>query len=195
MTVLITSTGSVKTRLFRCDFTITPSLIDMFEKVINERFSGLPVTGVTPALMQGAAASLGEMSMLLSNVLLSVQQAAREAASTNVSIRGQSNLFLMPELQSADGKRVMELLGSSGELAKLLTSADTKASILIGSEMNNPALSSLSVIAASYIANTDCCGSLALIGPIRMNYPRLCAALEFTAQTVGELLSELLDVH
>lgn len=195
MTVLITSTGSVKTRLFRCDFTITPSLIEMFENVANERFCGLPVTGVTPALMQGAAASLGDMSMLLSNVLLSVQESAREAASTNVSIRGQSNLFLMPELQSADGKRVMELLNSSGELSKLIGPAGTKASILIGSEMSNPALSSLSVVAASYSASPECSGTLALIGPIRMNYPRVSSAMEFTAQTVGELLSELLDVH
>lgn len=193
MTVLITSTGSVKTGLFRCDYVITPKLVEMFESVVNERFCGLPVTGITPALMQGAAASLGEMSMLMSNVMLSVQQAAREAASTNVSIRGQSNLFLMPELASADGKRVMELLGHSGEIAKLLGTADTKANILIGSEMSDPALSSLSVVVSRYNASPECSGALALIGPVRMNYPRITAALEYTAQAVGELLSELLD--
>ena len=38
MTVLITSTGSVKTGLFRCDYVITPKLVEMFESVVNERF-------------------------------------------------------------------------------------------------------------------------------------------------------------
>ena len=57
MTVLVTSTGSVKTKLFRCDFNITPALIEMFESVAEERFVGLPVTGITPALMQSAAAN------------------------------------------------------------------------------------------------------------------------------------------
>ncbi len=193
MTVLVTSTGSVKTKLFRCDFNITPALIEMFESVAEERFVGLPVTGITPALMQSAAASMGEMTMLMSNVLLSIQESAAAAASTSVAIKGQSNLFLMPELASTDGKKVMELLGHSGELAKLLGSAGTKTDILIGSEMSNPALSSLSVVVSHYQASPDCSGSLAIIGPVRMNYARVKAAAEFTAQTVGELLAQLLE--
>ena len=193
MAVLITSTGSVKTRLFRCDYVITPELIEMFEKTINERFAELPVVGVTPAFMQSTAASLGEMSMLMSNVLLAVKEAAMEAASTNVTIKGQSNLFLMPELASADGKRVMELLGHSGEISKLLASAGAKASILIGSEINNPALANLSIIVSRYTAGSDCSGALALIGPVRMNYPKITAALEYTADAVGKLLLDLLE--
>ena len=193
MAVLITSTGSVKTKLFRCDYMITPELVDMFEKTINERFAELPVIGVTPAFMQSTAASLGEMSMLMSNVLLAVKEAATEAASTSVAIRGQSNLFLMPELASADGKRVMELLGHSEELSGLLASAGTKASILIGSEINNPALANLSIIVSRYTAGADCSGALALIGPVRMNYPKITAALEYTAGAVGKLLSDLLE--
>lgn len=193
MAVLVTSTGSVKTRLFRCDYVITPELIGMFERVASERFEGLPVTGITPALMQSAAASLGEMSMLLSNVLLALQDAAKEAASTNVFIKGQSNLFLMPELASADGKKVMELLARTGEIPKLLDSADTKANILIGREINNPVLSSLSVIAAHYTASPECTGALALLGPVRINYPKIVAILEYVADSSGRLLSELLD--
>lgn len=193
MAVLITSTGSVKTRLFRCDFVITPELINMFEKTVNEKFAGLPVTGVTPAFMQSAAAALGEMSMLMSNVLLAVHDAAKEAAATSVAIKGQANLFTMPELASADGKRVMELLGHSGELAKLLSAAGTKASILIGSEINNPALSSLSIIVSHYTATPECTGVIALIGPVRMNYSKIISALEYTAGAVGALLLELLE--
>ncbi len=193
MAVLITSSGTVKTRLFRCDYVITPELIGMFEKTANERFSGISVSGVTPALMQSAAVSLGEMSMLMSNVLLAVHDAAREAAATSVSIKGQSNLFLMPELASADGKKVMELLGHSAELSRLLETAGADVSILIGSEINNPALSSLSVIASRYIASDECSGSIAVIGPVRMNYRRIVPVLQYTAQRVGVRLGELIQ--
>ncbi len=193
MAILITSTGSVKTKIFRCDFVITPELIEMFEETMNERFSGIPVTGVTPAFMQSSAAALGEMSILMSNVLLAVHDSAKEASAANAAIKGQSNFFTMPELASGDGKKVMELLSHSGELEKLLSAAGTRASILIGSEINNPALSSLSVIASHYTSTPECSGVLALIGPVRMNYPKIISALEYTADSVGNMLSELLE--
>ena len=192
MTVLVTSMGSVKTKLFRCDYVLTEELTEMFERTVNERFAGMPAVGVTPAFMQSAAASLGEMSMLMSSVLVSVYDAAKEAASTSVSIKGQSNLFLMPELASAEGKKVMELLGHSGELSKLLEASGTNASVLIGREINHPALSSLSVVVCRYMASPQCTGTLALIGPVRMNYPKIISALEYTASSVGEMLAELI---
>ena len=115
-------------------------MMEMFDKSMNERLAGMPVTSVTPAFMQTTAISLGEMSMIMPNVLLAIHDAAKEALATGVAIRGQSNLFVMHELASGDGKRVMELLGRSSELSKLISAADTKAGILIGSELHHPAL-------------------------------------------------------
>ena len=99
----------------------------------------------------------------------------------------------MPELASADGKKVMELLGHSAELSRLLETAGADVSILIGSEINNPALSSLSVIASRYIASDECSGSIAVIGPVRMNYRRIVPVLQYTAQRVGVRLGELIQ--
>ena len=194
MVVLITSTGAVKTKLFRCDFEITPSLTDMFEKVANDRLSGMLVTSITPAFMQTTAVSLGEMSMIMPNVLVAIHDAAKEASATDVAIKGQSNLFLMPELASADGKRVMELLSHSAELQKLISDAGNKAGVLIGSELGNPALINLSVIATHYTTSQNCTGTIALIGPIRMNYPKIISTLEYVTDSVGVLLSELLEL-
>lgn len=193
MVVLITSTGSVKTKLFRCDFVLTDEIISLFERVMNERLADFPVTGVTPAFMQSTAVSLGEMSMIVPSVLIAIRDAAKEAASTSVAIKGQSNLFVMPELDAQSAKGVMELLGRSSEIAKILATNSTKVNILLGSEINNPVLANLSVIVTHYAASPDCSGSLALIGPIRMNYSKVTAALEYVTHTVGTLLSELLD--
>ena len=194
MVVLITSTGSVKTKLFRCDFLLTQSLMDTFEEAMNEKLDGMLVTSVTPAFIQTTAVSLGEVSMIMTNVLLAIYEAAKEASTTGVAIKGQSNLFTMPELASADGKRVMEILGHSSELHKLISNADTKAGVLIGSELGDPALVNLSVIAAHYTTSQHCTGTIALIGPIRMNYPKIISTLEYVTDSVGVLLSELVEL-
>ncbi|MBQ5564132.1 MAG: hypothetical protein IIT39_12235, partial [Clostridia bacterium] len=106
---------------------------------------------------------------------------------------GQSNLFTMPELASADGKKVMEMLGRSSELTRMLSTKSNRADVLIGSEMRNPAFANLSFIVSHYRASDECSGILALIGPIRMNYPKIISKLEYIAETVGVLLSEILD--
>ncbi len=194
MAVLITSLGSVKPKLFRCDYRITPSLLELFDKAVNERLSGISVTAVTPAFIQTTALALGEMSMMMPSVLLAVSEAAREASADGMAIKGQSNLFLIPELDAADGKKVMELLGHHGELSRLIAAASTRTGVLIGSELTNPAFSCLSVAAVPYTAAPDCTGMLAVIGPLRMNYPRMIASLECVADLVGESLSELLEL-
>lgn len=193
MAVLITSLGSVKPKLFRCDFLLTPSLIEMFDKSINEMLSGMPVTAVTPAFIQSAALSFGEMSMIMPNVLLAVREAAMEASADGTAIRGQSNLFMMPQLNSENGKKVMELLGKHHELAKLIAAAGARSGVLIGSELQNPAFSNLSIVSAQYTASPDCTGMLAVIGPLRMQYPKMISTLECVAELVSESLSELLE--
>ncbi len=194
MAVLITSLGSVKPKLFRCDYRLTPSLLEMFDKAVNERLCGLPVLAMTPAFIQTTALSLGEMSLMMPSVLLAVSEAAKEASADGTAIKGQSNLFMMPELDAACGKKVMELLSHSRELAKLMTAAASGTGILIGSELPNDAFSSLSMAAVPYTAAPDCSGTLAVIGPLRMDYPKMKAVLECVADLVGESLSGLLEL-
>ena len=194
MAVLITSLGSVKPKLFRCEYAITPSLLEMFDKAINERLRDMPVTSVTPAFIQSTAISFGDLSMIMPSVLLAVSEAAKEASADGTAIRGQENLFSMQELDPSDGRAVMELLKKPTELNKLIAAAQARSGTLIGSELSIPGLKHLSVVSASYTAAPQCSGSLALIGPLRINYPRIISILTGVADIVGELLSELLDL-
>ncbi len=194
MAVVITSLGSVKPKLFRCEYMITPSLLEMFDKAINDRLAGMPVTSLTPAFIQTTALSFGEMSMIMPSVLLAVSEAAKEASADGTAIKGQSNLFSMPQIASSNGKRVMELFEKPRELTKLMSAAESRSGVLIGSELRDPSLSGLSIITAKYTAAPQCTGTLALIGPLRMNYPRIISVLGSVADLVGESLSELLDL-
>ena len=87
----------------------------------------------------------------------------------------------------------MELLGKHHELAKLIAAAGARSGVLIGSELQNPAFSNLSIVSAHYTASPDCTGTLAVIGPLRMQYPKMISTLECVAELVSESLSELLE--
>ena len=40
----------------------------------------------------------------------------------------------------------------------------------------------------------ECTGAIALIGPMRMNYPKIVATLDYVSSEVETLLSDMMDV-
>lgn len=191
MVVLIASTGTVKTRLFRCDYVLTRSLIDMFETELNKRLVNLPVTGLTPAFMQSTAISMGEMSMLMPNVLLAVQSAAKDAASTSVAVKGHINLLVTQRMNLENMQALKELFSQSSRLADFLLSEEhSKTDVVIGGEAKYANLRDISVMISRYRISESCSGAIAVIGPVRMNYAKNISRLEYVSQTVGTLLSE-----
>lgn len=194
MVVLITSTGTVKTRLFRCDYVLTRQIIEMFETELNKRLVNLPVTGITPAFMQSAAISMGELSMLLPNVLLAIHSAAKDAASTSVALKGHMNLLVNQQAGLENIRGLTDLFSHSSRLASFLLSEDgLKTSVVIGDESAYPGLKDVSVIISRYRIADGCAGAIAIIGPIRMNYSKTISRLEYITQTVGTLLNEFPD--
>ena len=194
MVVLITSTGTIKTRLFRCDYVLTRQIVEMFETELNKRLTNMPVGGITPAFVQSAAVSMGELSMFMPNLLLAVHSAARDAASTSVAIKGHMNLLATLRVSMKNIRTLTDLFSHSSSLADFLLSEERdKTGIIIGGEAEYPGLSDISILVAGYRAADNCSGAAAIVGPIRMNYAKTVSLLEYAAQTAGTLLSEFPD--
>ncbi len=196
MVVLMTSTGMIKNKLFRCDYDLTPEILKIFFGVLNERFRGVSVAKITPALIQTTAASLGEMTLLLPSVLTAILEAANEARCADVRLDGQTNLLFLPGFGLEHARRVMEFLKKRSDLAKLLLSHQSAStSVLIGTESKRPELSDSSVIITRYTLPENRFGAIAIIGPTRMDYAKAIASLEYLASSVEKLLGELLDTE
>lgn len=204
MVVLITSSGTMKTRVFHCDYDLTPDILRVFFRTVNERMAGRPVEEITPAFIQSLAASLGEMAILMSSALMAVLAAAQEALEADVCLNGQMNLLFCPELEGSGARRVIDFLSREEELTRLIlqpggvrgrTGQEKPggARVLIGQETRRPELANSSVVACRYTINGRDAGAIAVIGPTRMNYGKLVASIEYLADTVGKMLTELLD--
>jgi heat-inducible transcriptional repressor len=55
-------------------------------------------------------------------------------------------------------------------------------------ENYDPRLASLSVVAASYASGGATLGSLAIVGPVRMDYDRVIPLVEYTARILSRLM-------
>ena len=195
MLVMMTSTGLVKNKMFRCDYDLTPEILRIFHGILNEKFQNLPLAAITPALVQTMAASLGEMTMLMPSVLMATLEAANEARDTELCLGGQTNLLFLPEFDAATAKRMMEFLNRRSDFVKLLNSQSDNLSVLIGRESGRPELVDSSLVVAKYRIGKKESGVIGVIGPTRMDYAKMIPSLEYLAQSVGRLLSNLLDIE
>lgn len=191
MVIMISSAGTMKNRVFKCDFDLSHEIMRIFFRVINEKLVHRPVADITPALIQTMAASMGEMAMLMSAPLMAVYEVAQETMHTELCAAGQMNLLAYPEF-SGGVRRVNQLLEGSAELIALLQRAQEDSQVLIGREIGRGELAGASLLTARYRVDGEPAGYLAVIGPTRMDYPHYIAGIEYIAESIGKMLTVLM---
>ncbi|MDP4119580.1 MAG: HrcA family transcriptional regulator, partial [Bacillota bacterium] len=195
MLILITSTGIVKNKLFHCDYVLTTEILNVFEIALNEKLSGFPLKDITPAFIQTTAISLSDLALLLPNVLAALMEAAKEAAKTFFALEGQMNLlFLNEDFDILNAKNAIRFLLSGDEITALLLSRPNKTAVLIGGEIGNPLLSNISIVSARYMISDQVAGSLAIIGPTRMDYAKATTVIKYTSDSVSDIITELINI-
>jgi heat-inducible transcriptional repressor len=85
---------------------------------------------------------------------------------------------------------LLRALDDKTALLDLLERALTHSGLFvsIGSENFDARLSGLSVVASSYISGAHPLGSLAVVGPVRMDYERVIPLVSYTARALSRAL-------
>lgn len=193
MAVLVTSSGTVKSGLFRCDFVITLDMLSVFDKALNEKLSGCPLEELTAPFMQTVAASFGELALFMPSVLTVILKLAEEALSVKTEVAGKMNLLYNPQdMQS--GINALRFLNSP-QLAKLLVNKSRNSNVLVGAEIGIPELKGVSVLMSGYEISGTKAGVLAVIGPKRMDYSANLAVLDCVASAGSALINELVNEY
>lgn len=190
MLLLISSAGTMKNRVFHCDFDLSGEMLRVFFRVFNEKVTGRDVADITPAFLQSMGASLGEMYVLVGSALRALLEAARDTMETQVFLSGQMNLLFYPELEH---RRIMELLERKEELAALLRQKPGGVCALIGGESGRAELRDASLLVCRYGIGGRDAGALAVLGPARMDYPKLSAVLQYLAAEAGRMLTSFIQ--
>lgn len=193
MAVVIASSGVISTRLFRCEFLLTPEILQVFDKALNETFAGIPLISVTRPFVQTAAAGFGELSLFMTSPLMAVMEACSQAAQTSVYHSGYGRLMNAAQTGFGSTYRLWEFLQNRHDVAAMLEKLPQTSSVTIGSENSRTELSHGAVASVRYTVDDAVTGVLAVIGPLRMDYARTLSVLNCVSEYVGELIGELIE--
>lgn len=194
MAVLVTSTGMVKNNLFRCEYVLNSQLLQVFEKALNEKLAGLKLSQLTQPVIQTIAASFGELSLLMPVVLTAIKEAADTAGEVSTTVSGQIKLLFSQEIDFETSRNLVAFLSRKENIAGLVSDMGIGLNIKIGRENASSELFNSSVVAVRYEIENQPAGVLAVLGPIRMDYEAAASVLEYTAQSVSGLLSDIIKI-
>ncbi len=202
LAVFVSEAGIVTNKLVQLDFAMEPSELERAASYLNEKIhAAQAATASLPDLRDRILADMradqSALSDLLRKALLLAEQAlSSEPAPGRVLAHGEESFLDAPEF--ADVQKARALLRAFAEKDRILRVLDRvltahEVQIFIGAESEFASVPDVSVVAAPYGRTDRVLGTLAVVGPTRMNYARVIPLVDLTARQISRVLSALSD--
>jgi heat-inducible transcriptional repressor len=193
LAVVVTRSGVVHDRVLRLD--IPQSDLDLAARYINENFRGWTMDDMRAELGRRIEQERSEYDRLMKSIEQLYKQGALTSSESGetVFVEGAANLVTGEE----DRQRLRDLLRTLEEkekVVKLLSAyLDTRQEavrVVIGLDKALPSMRNLVLIGAPARVGGEVRGSLAVIGPTRLDYQHTMSAVSYIARLFDQLLNE-----
>jgi heat-inducible transcriptional repressor len=193
LAVVVTRSGLVRDRVLRLD--LAQADLDLAARYINDNFRGWTMEAMSAELARRIEQERSEYDRLMHSVEQLYKQGAlaSEQRSQVVFVEGAANLVAGEE----DRERLQQMLQTLEEKEKViqLLSAylDVKQEavrVVIGLDEALPSMRNFVLIGAPAHAGNEMMGSLAVIGPTRMDYQHTITAVSYIARLFDKILNE-----
>ncbi len=190
--ILITTDGRIENRLIIDD--VDARRLERIHNYLNELLSGMTLDEVRERVIRELGEDKNRYDEAISAALRLGKAVfvTRPERPIDVLVTGQSNL-LDDAFEQDRARELLKTLEDKETLIRLLdrTRRAEGLQVFLGAETAMSALAGSSVVAVSYGPDDQPIGSLAVIGPMRMNYGKVMSVVDVTAETLSQLLAEL----
>ncbi len=193
LAVLVTRSGLVRDRVLRLD--LGQDELDLAARYINDNFRGWTMESMRIELARRIEQERSEYDRLMNSIEKLYKQGAlaSDSGAQAVFVEGAANLLTGEE----DHKRLQEMMKTLEEkekVAQLLSAyLDVKQEavrVVIGLDDALPSMQNFVLIGAPARSGSDMVGSLAVIGPTRMDYQHTMTAVSYIARLFDKILNE-----
>ncbi|MGD0180576.1 MAG: heat-inducible transcriptional repressor HrcA [Terriglobales bacterium] len=193
LAVLVTRSGLVRDRVLRLD--LPQSDLDAAAHFLNENFRGWTMEAMRVELARRLEQERSEYDRLMASVEQLYKQGALAAddGAQTVYVEGAANLVAGEQ----DRERLQELLKTLEEKQKIvgllgsyLDAKQEAVRVVIGLDQTLPSMRNFVLIGAPARVGGEVMGSLAVIGPTRIDYEHTMTAVSYIARLFDKILNE-----
>ncbi len=180
--VVVMGGNLVKNRIIDVIEPLSNENLLKMNMLLNTNLNGLTVSDINLELIERMRRSAGEHEGIVEQVLKTVADTITEDEEFEVYTSGATNIFKYPELSDnkESASEIIETLSDREELREFIkeTQNDEELKkngirVMIGAETPLETMKDCSVVTATYELSDGVKGSIAIIGPKRMDYRKV----------------------
>jgi len=133
------------------------------------------------------------LSQQLFNIINKEIKEIIDPRDVNIYIGGTSYILDQPEFNDIEYlKKVLNILDHEDTLKKLITAENNKEiEVRIGHENEMKEMQRCSVVIANYTIGDKAVGKIGVLGPTRMEYPRVISTVNIVSDILSKIISEV----
>ena len=196
LVVVVTNSGVVKDMLLRVPHPVEEEYLERVSEILNGYFKNKSLSqmkGTSPDMIQAVIAHDKDFFYSLVDA---ISETVEGEDDRRVYMEGVHNILDIPEYSDIVKAREFFSLMKKKELMFDLLDNQTPQrglSIHIGEENPIEEMKSYSVITATYFVNENVYGSVGIIGPKRMNYPKMVSLIDNVVDHLTQHMMNLAD--
>jgi heat-inducible transcriptional repressor len=198
LAIFVARSGFISNRVIEVDDDLSQPELDAIGRYMASEFAGLTLQDIRVRLTERMAEERAHYDRLLRRAVELSRKAflamSPPSAVGEVKIGGTAHILDQPEF-AQHRERMRAVLRTLEEKEKLLRLLDRcleaeGVNVVIGSESAVEDVMDCSLITHAYKEGQQPVGVVGILGPKRMEYPRLMSIVEYTANVLTRLLSK-----
>lgn len=186
LVVVTVKSGLIKTITLEVDAEVNENNIATVQQFLNERLSGLRFSEIRSSFSDRIKDFNSDSVRPIIRVFVeSVDRIFTDISTDKTIISGAKNILTQPEFEDHEQlQSIIELIENKDVIIHILDkkkSDDVDLSVTIGKENQDEKLSDYSLITKEYKVG-DLKGTLGIMGPKRMDYSKIIAAVVYIAE-------------
>lgn len=193
LAIMITDDGKIHNKVLNVAAGLTDGRLSELEAMLQDKLLGRSISEVSQSVVAEMAKHLLEQQNALRQTMNLLQELFfdyRQNDQDKPLIQGTLNLLKQPEFHDVDTVRELFSVLESDDVVKellLVATEQQKGTVVyIGDELNREGMKACSMVTAPFYVNGERMGSIGVLGPTRMPYPKVIALVEQISRAVSE---------
>ena len=189
ITVLMTDAGFVENKIVEMPAGATFKDFQRMAEVINKNLAGRSLAAISPEKLLPIRDEIGDEG-LYESALEVVNRALESGKQERLYLGGTTQMLTQPEFHDVEKVKHTLMMLEKEELIKDILHAHMGdgLEVTIGQENEDSQMQDSSIITATYHLNGELLGTIAVLGPTRMEYAKAMSLLEYMNDNLTEVI-------
>jgi heat-inducible transcriptional repressor len=194
LVILVSSSGMVYNHIVQSE-DLPQNELTKYSNYLNATYAGLTIQNVRDMLVSEMSSEKAKFDSLVKQAVQLGMKAIDGVEDTpDIVIEGKDSVFNYPEFSDIEKlKDIVRAFEDRGRILRLLNRVleSPGVTVFVGEDLGNLGMSDFSMVASGYYRGDTPLGTLGVIGPMRMDYPRVIPLVEYMAKVLSSLLEEI----